>query len=163
VKDGVAYLYGFANGTISLAKVAATSVENKAAYQYYVNGAWTSTPPTIGASGINIPNCSAGGQGTYYWSKPWNSYVWIGGGQYPGSYLYITTAPAPEGPWIKPFIFWTAPNGNYNVGSYSIQANPALTERTPDANEVYVSYTKLDKDAKGNVVVTTPLVYVQWQ
>lgn len=79
IKDGVAYLFGKpANGVISLAKVPVESIENKSKYHYWVNGAWTSTMPRIGDANISIPNVSAGGQGTYYFSIYWNKWVWIG-------------------------------------------------------------------------------------
>jgi hypothetical protein len=162
VRNGVAYLYGQANGTIALAKVPVGSVENKSAYQYWVNGAWTKTVPKIGQNGIRIENVSAGGQGTYYWSQPWNSYVWIGGSQYPGAAMYITTAPAPEGPWIEPIRFYDGQVGNGPFGAYSIQANPALS-RDASRNEIYITYTKVDNNSRGDGICTTPIVYVQWQ
>jgi hypothetical protein len=79
IKDGTAYLFGKpSNGVISLAKVPAASIEDKSKYQYWVNGAWTSSMPRIGDTNISIPNVSAGGQGTYYFSTYWNKWVWIG-------------------------------------------------------------------------------------
>ncbi|KAK4494238.1 hypothetical protein PRZ48_014536 [Zasmidium cellare] len=162
VKDGIAYLYGQAEGITSLAKVPANQVENKAAYQYWVDGKWTKTMPAIGQEGINITSSNAGGQGTYYFSDKWNSYVWVGGGNYPGSDMFITTAPAPTGPWITPQKFFTGINGNYFLSAYSIQAHPGLAASTRD-NDLYVTYTKNDLDSEGINVYTSPLVYIQWQ
>lgn len=106
VKDGIAYLYASTKGVTALAKVPANQVENRAAYEYWVNGNWTRQMPSIGQEGVHIPESNAGGQGTYYWSEPWQSFVWIGGCQFPGATAFITTAPNPSGPWIKPFQFY---------------------------------------------------------
>lgn len=162
IHDGIAYLYGQANGTTSLAKVPANQVENKAAYQYWVDGNWTATMPAIGQDGINITNSNAGGQGTYYYSDKWQSYVWVGGPPTPGSDMYITTAPDPTGPWITPQHFFTGVNGDYFLSAYSVQAHPQLAASSRD-NDLYVTYTKNDLDADGVNVYTSPLVYIQWE
>lgn len=162
VKDGIAYLYGQAEGITSLAKVPSNQVENKAAYQYWVDGEWTMTMPAIGQPGINITNSNAGGQGTYYYSDHWQSYVWVGGGLYPGSDMFITTAPNPTGPWITPQHFYTGVNGNYFLSAYSIQAHPGLAASSRQ-NDLYVTYTKNDLDDEGINVYTSPLVYIQWE
>jgi hypothetical protein len=156
------YLYGQANGTVSLAKVSADAVEDLAQYEYYVNGAWTKSKPSIGQDGIAIANASGGGQGTYYYSQPWRSYVWIGGPPTPGADFYITTAPKPEGPWIEPFQLYTGVNGDYFLGAYSLQANPSLTNN-PMNNSIFLTYTKNDLDQQNVNVYTTPLVYVEWE
>jgi hypothetical protein len=79
VKDGIAYLFGQpSNGHTALAKVPTGSIEDQSQYQFWVNGAWTSRMPGINDANINIPNVSAGGQGTYYFSTYWNKWVWIG-------------------------------------------------------------------------------------
>jgi hypothetical protein len=162
VRNGIAYLYGQANGTTSLAKVPVALVEVKAAYLYWVDGIWSPLMPTIGQDGIRLENANAGGQGTYYFSEPWNSFVWIGGTQFPGSDMYITTAPDPAGPWIEPFKFHSGVNGNYSLSAYSIQANPALIT-DQNANEIFVSYTKVDVNSRGHAIYTTPLTLVEWQ
>lgn len=162
VRNGIAYLYGQVNNTISLAKVPAASVQHKSSYLYYVNSRWTAQKPSIGDTGIAIANASAGGQGTYYYSEPWSSYVWIGGPQSPGSNVFITTAPKPEGPWIEPTQFYTGVDGDYLLGAYSIQAHPALVG-SPQNNSVFITYTKNDLDNEGINVYTTPLVYVEWK
>ncbi|EIW80655.1 hypothetical protein CONPUDRAFT_16453, partial [Coniophora puteana RWD-64-598 SS2] len=125
VADGTAYLYGKgSSGTVGLAKVPVGSIENKSAYQFYVNGGWTSMAPSLGASGVNIPNVSAGGQGTYYYSPPWNSYVWIGQpGLSVSADFFITTSPNPEGPWTQPTKFYSGANGNATLGAYTLQAH----------------------------------------
>lgn len=162
VRNGIAYLYAQVNDTVSLAKVPVTSVQDRSAYRYYVNSRWTKRRPSIGDAGIAIPNASAGGQGTYYYSEPWSSYVWIGGVTAPGADMYITTAPKPEGPWIEPMHFYTGVAGDYFLSAYSIQAHPALVG-SPRNNSIFVTYTKNDLDSEGVNVYTTPLVYVQWK
>lgn len=154
--NNTAYLYGQnAAGTVGLAKVDAGSIEDQSAYQYYVNGAWTSTVPGINDTGINIENASAGGQGTYYFSSVWNLYVWIG--QASGSIgadFYITTAPAPEGPWAQPSKFYS---GESNGLAYSLQANPGLLKDSSE-NAIYLTWT-----ASNSMGYYTTLVYVEWE
>lgn len=106
VKDGIAYLYAQTKGVTALAKVPIDQVENRGAYEFWVNGNWTPQVPSIGQEGVNITNSNAGGQGTYYWSEPWQCFVWIGGCPFPGAAAFITTAPNPSGPWIEPFQFY---------------------------------------------------------
>ncbi|EIW79373.1 hypothetical protein CONPUDRAFT_59444 [Coniophora puteana RWD-64-598 SS2] len=163
--DGsTAYLYGKSSkGTTALAKVPAGSIEDKSQYQFWENGAWTPTPPDLSAGDINIDNVSAGGQGTYYWSPPWSSYVWIG---QPGisvsADFMITTSPNPEGPWTEPTKFYSAQNGNATLGAYSLQANPGLGAFANGANDIYLTYTKTD--IINNVgIYSTPLIKVSWQ
>lgn len=161
VRDGIAYLYGQAEGITALAKVPCSQVEDRSAYLYWVDGEWTAEMPSIGQDGINITNANAGGQGTYYYSDIWQSYVWVGGRQAVGSDMFITTAPAPEGPWIEPFLFYSGVDGNYFLSAYSIQAHPGLSRK--GVNELYVTYTKNDLDAQGINVYSSPLVYVEWE
>ncbi|KAF2758908.1 hypothetical protein EJ05DRAFT_429524, partial [Pseudovirgaria hyperparasitica] len=161
VHDGTAYLYAQANGSTSLARVPASQIETKSAYEYWVNGSWTSQRPTIDSDGINISNCNAGGQGTYYYSKPWNSFVWIGGDRGVSAEVYVTTAPDPTGPWIEPIHLYTGINGNYFLASYSIQAHPGLTSDL--TNAIYITYTKNDLDKDGNNLYSTPLVLFEWE
>lgn len=66
--------------------------------------AWTSTKPLNTVSGLGITNAFAGGQGTYYWSDHWSSYVWVGGDGYPNANFYVATAPDPTGPWTAPKV-----------------------------------------------------------
>jgi hypothetical protein len=98
VVDNVAYLYGKnAAGTVGLARVPAGSVTNKAAYQYHVNGAWTSTIPGVNDTGVVITNAGAGGQGTYYYSSVWDLYVWVGQADISvAPDFFITTARLPQ-------------------------------------------------------------------
>jgi hypothetical protein len=109
VRNGTAYLWGqTSGGTVALARVLAESVEDKSAYEYWVNGAWVSEMPSLDDSSINIPSTSAGGQGTYYYSDFWQSYVWIGQASISVSAdFFITTAPEPQGPWIEPVNFYS--------------------------------------------------------
>lgn len=165
VKNGYAYLYGqnfFRNSTL-VARVPTGSVEKRSAYQYYnpTTATWTSTVPSINDTSAIIPNAGAGGQGTFYYSNYYTSYIWIGQAALePVANFYISTAPAPEGPWIPPYRFFQGVNGNGFVGAYSLQANPALLPST-DASEnaIYLTYTQ--PWSTGTYV--TPLVYLQFQ
>lgn len=156
VVDDVAYLYGKnAAGTVGLAQVPAGSVTDKSAYQYYVNGAWTSTIPGVNDTGVGLTNAGAGGQGTFYYSSVWNLYVWIGqAGISIAPDFFITTAPAPEGPWATPVNFYSA---DYINWSYTLQAHPALLANSSE-NAIYLSYVVSDSG-----YYWTPLIYVQWE
>lgn len=159
VKDGVAYLFGQPdNKKVCLAKVPTTSVEDHSKYQYFVNGGWTNKRPGINDN-CDIPNVSAGGQGTYYFSYHWNKWVWIG---QPGisvsSYFMVTTADKIEGPWEKPVFFYQGHDGSAPLSAYSLQAHPGLSGLgIADGNEIFVTYTKNDVDQ-----YTTPLVRIKW-
>ncbi|KAJ5246049.1 hypothetical protein N7468_001032 [Penicillium chermesinum] len=163
VQDGTAYLWGQgSNGKVALAKVPVTGVEDISQYQYYVNGAWTNAQPALGDDSATIDNVSAGGQGTYYYSQPWSSYVWIGqASESVSAEFYITTAPNPEGPWIQPIKFYSGVNGNYSLGAYSLQANPALSASSD--NSIYLTYTKTDSVGDNVQLYTTPLILVEWE
>lgn len=163
VQDGTVYLWGQgSNKNVALARVAIGSVEDSSQYEFYVNGAWTSTKPALGDAAAIIGNASAGGQGTYYYSETWQSYVWIGqAGISVSADFYITTAPAPEGPWIEPVHFYSGVNGNFSLGAYSLQANPGLSPA--DQNEIYLTYTKTDAVGDNVALYTTPLILVQWE
>lgn len=129
-KDGTLYLWAQTgeglDRTTALARVPVHLVENKAAYQFWIgesSGGWTKHPPAIGQDGIAIKNSNIGGQGNYYWSEPWQSYVWIGGGPFPVADFFVSTAPRPEGPWIEPVKIFSAPNGTHDLGAYSVSGN----------------------------------------
>ncbi|KAJ5763706.1 hypothetical protein N7533_002387 [Penicillium manginii] len=90
------------------------------------------------------------------------SFVWIGQASNSVSAdFYITTSPAPEGPWTEPVQFYSGVNGNYSLGAYTLQANPALS--LPDSNEVYLTYTKTDAVGDNVALYTTPLIRVEWE
>jgi len=162
VKDGNAYLYGQTSSrTTALARVKTSEIENKSAYEYYVNGAWTTTKPAMHDAGIAIANAGAGGQGTFYWSAYFNAYVWIGGTEFPGADFFITTAPSPEGPWTATKKIYSGESGNYNgIGAYSCVAHPALLP-SDDASEngIYLTWTQ-QWNTTTYGAYTTPLVYV---
>jgi hypothetical protein len=161
VKDGIAYLYGATDAGIALARVSVDSIEDSSKYQYFQDGIWTYTRPSIDALAVNIPNASAGGQGTYYYSDAWESYVWIGQASMSVSAeFFITTSPQPEGPWSTPQHFYSAQNGNYSLSAYSLQAHPGMV--APGKNEIYLSYTKNDL-VEGRNVYSTPLIHVVWE
>ncbi|KAI1753103.1 hypothetical protein F4782DRAFT_97888 [Xylaria castorea] len=163
IKDGIAYLFGQpSNGVLSLAKVPVKSIENVGAYQYWVNGAWTSSMPHINHENIKIPNGNAGGQGTYYFSKYWNKWVWIGqAGISVSADFFITTADSITGPWATPVKFHSGQSGSYFLGAYSLQAHPGLNPAGTSTNEIYISYTKNDA-FQNTQKYTTPLIHIVW-
>ncbi|KAI0485834.1 hypothetical protein F4859DRAFT_512027 [Xylaria cf. heliscus] len=163
IKDGVAYLFArTSNGVVSLAKVPAGSIENQSQYQYWVNGAWTTKMPHINDANINIPNVSAGGQGTYYFSTYWNKWVWIGQANLSvAAEFFITTADSITGPWQTPVKFYTGQTGSYYLGAYSLQAHPGLNRAGTTTNDIYITYTKNDA-FQNTSKYTTPLIHIQW-
>ncbi|TRX90441.1 hypothetical protein FHL15_008610 [Xylaria flabelliformis] len=163
IKDGIAYLFGQpSNGVLSLAKVPVGSIENVGAYQYWVNGAWTSTRPRIGDANIQISNGSAGGQGTYYFSTYWNKWVWIGQASISVSAdFFITTADSITGPWATPVKFYSGQSGSYFLGAYSLQAHPGLGKSGTSTNDIYISYTKND-NFQNTQKYSTPLIHIVW-
>ncbi|KAK2757719.1 hypothetical protein FQN54_004688 [Arachnomyces sp. PD_36] len=162
IVNGTAYLYGKgSDGKVALARCPADSVEDKSTYEFYVGGSWTSEKPSLGDEAAALDNVSAGGQGTYYYSEHWQSYVWIGqSGISVGADFFITTSPSPEGPWIEPFNFFSAVSGTHDLGAYTLQAHPAFS--SPDVNEIYITYTKNDVVSEDVALYTHPLYRVQW-
>ncbi|GAW25201.1 hypothetical protein SAMD00023353_0204090 [Rosellinia necatrix] len=163
VKDGTAYLFGQpSNHVIALAKVPVGSIEDKSKYQYWVNGQWTSSMPALNAANINIPNVSAGGQGTYFYSNYWKKWVWIGqAGISVSADFYITTADSITGPWESSAHFYQGQTGSYPLGAYTLQAHPGLHPSGTNVNEIYLTYTKNDAFA-GTALYSMPLIHVQW-
>ncbi|ORY20144.1 hypothetical protein BCR39DRAFT_555447 [Naematelia encephala] len=135
VVGGTAYLYAQNNaGDIALAKVATDSVEDSTQYSYYVDGSWIGSRPAINDTSASL-NVTAGGQGTFYYSETWQSYVWIG-------------------PWSTAEHILSVPNGNSaSIGSYTMQAHPEYS----GPNEIYVTYTIQDTDH-----YETPLYLIQF-
>ncbi|TLD21936.1 hypothetical protein PspLS_08240 [Pyricularia sp. CBS 133598] len=180
-RDGMAYLYGqMSNGRVSLARTRATraSVEDESTYEYFTLGRWTNVKPASEAvektSCCEISNASAGGQGTYFWSDKWSRYVWVGqAGFTVAPDFYITTAPAPEGPWDKPVMFYKGVGGNYSLSAYSLQAHPGVVLGNAGGGgdwkgeEMVISYTKNDVVYVNPEVFlniyTTPVVRVRWE
>ena len=162
VRNGTCFLYAMSDeGTIALAKVSVGGVEDKSQYQYWVNSAWTSEMPSINQTGIQV-NATYGGQGTFYYSDPWESYVWIGQqGHTVDPDFFITTAPEPWGPWIEPQHILQVQAGNYSLGAYSMQAHPGLRS-DPFTNDIYVSYTKNDIVDNKNLY-TQPILRIEWE
>ena len=72
----------------------------------------------------------------------------------------VSTAPAPEGPWIEPYLLYELPGGNYTLSGYSIQAHPGLAA---NEEEIYVSYTKVDAFGNNFGIYTQPLYKFEWQ
>lgn len=168
VRDDTLYLYGQTDqskGTV-VAKVSTDSVENRNAYQYYVNGKWTNSIPGINDTSAIIPNAGAGGQGTFYYSSHYQSYIWIGQQSISGQAdFYMTTAPSPEGPWIEPYEIFKGKNGDSLIaGGYSLQAHPALLPSS-DASEnaIYLTWTQQYSSDTYKAVYTTPLVYMEFE
>ncbi|KAF2966278.1 hypothetical protein GQX73_g7292 [Xylaria multiplex] len=163
IEDDTAYLFGQpSNGVVSLAKVPVSAIEDPSQYQFWVNSTWASSMPTIGDANISIPNVSAGGQGTYYFSTYWDKWVWIGqAGLSVSANFFITTADSITGPWESPINFYTGRTGTYPLGAYSLQAHPGLNPDGASTNEIYISYTKSD-DFEKTELYTTPLIRIQW-
>ena len=145
---------------MALAKVPVGSIEDKSAYQFYVGGQWVSTSPTTDNTAAYIPLAGGQpGQGTFYYSAPWNQYVWIG---QPGgcacTEFIVSTAPAPEGPWSASSHVIDVPPGNYpGIGAYTMQAHPEYNPG-PNENAIYVTYTQQDQDTP----YETPLYLIEW-
>ncbi|KAH8646638.1 hypothetical protein BX600DRAFT_518680 [Xylariales sp. PMI_506] len=115
--------------------------EDVSAYQFYIDTVWLDTNPGVNASGLNIPNVSAGGQSTFYYSEVCDLFVWIGQlSEDVTPDFYITTCASPEGPWVAPTHFFTAPAGNA-FGGYSLQAHLSLLSSSTE-NAIYLSYTR---------------------
>ncbi|KAK4500012.1 hypothetical protein PRZ48_008198 [Zasmidium cellare] len=168
--DGkTAYLYGqLSNGTANqgaaLARVPIGSIEDKSQYSYYNNGGWSSTAPSITSTSARIANAGTMGQGTFYYSSFFSSYLWIGADSINlGSGFYVATAPAPEGPWTSPTLFYNGTNGNAGLGAYSQQAHPGLTSSNGGGNDIYLTFSKNDNDANGNVQTSHPLIHAIWK
>jgi hypothetical protein len=162
VRDGIAYLFARVGDVTAVARVLVDLIERKACYEYWT-GEWTKARPLIGDSTINIPNASAGGDGTYFWSPAWQSFVWIGGCADPGADCYITTASSPTGPWIQPFKFFSGMNGTHPLRARSIYAHPSLLTEDEETNGMYVSYTQCNLGTKADLVYSTYLLYVKWE
>lgn len=164
VKDGVAYLLAQSSKrVVSLARAPAYATHKQSAYEFYVNGTWTKKVPGLNDEGVQVPNISAGGQGTYFYSHYWNKFVWIGQSS-PSvtADFYITVADKMEGPWEEPYHFYTGINGDYFLAAYSLVAHPALSPGGEVRNnEVYISYTKNDVGF-GTNVYTQPLIKITW-
>lgn len=165
VRNGVAYLYGQTDEPLgtALAKVSVDHVEDRSQYQYYVNGQWTKSMPGINNTAAIVSNAGAGGQGTFYYSDHFSSYIWIGQAANSGSAdFHITTAPKPEGPWIKPYLIYQGTNGDSSIaGGYSLQAHPGLL-KSPDQNGIYLTWTEQFENTTYGAYIT-PLVYVTWK
>lgn len=162
--DNTLYLYAETSQyKIALAKVPTSSVEDSSAYQFYVDGTWSSSKPAnVNVTGAYLDHPGAGGQGTYFYSEYYNTFVWLGQAAASVSpELYVSTAPAPEGPWIEPYLLHTFPSGNYTLGAYSFQAHPALVSDL-SSNEMYVSYTKNNALGDNFAVYETPLYKVEF-
>ncbi|KAJ7073864.1 hypothetical protein C8F01DRAFT_971290 [Mycena amicta] len=152
------YLYGTTpSGQLAVARSALTgflgALDNKSTYEYYVNGAWTTTAPTTSTDGIGLDNTRSA-QGTVYFSSKWNSFVWIGGDGFPNANFYVSTAPAPEGPWTAPTLFYSGAVGNASLPAYSAVAHPGLTDGT--GNYIFITWTKVTE------IYQQPLVRVDW-
>ena len=133
VSGEYAYLYGTTSTGLALARVKTDAdFTDRSSYEFYVNGAWTSTTPTKDDSTITLAQTSTA-QGTIYYSDRWSSFVWLGGSIFPGATAYLATAPAPEGPWTTTSTVFEGEGGtNADIPAYSVVAHPALTGGTGD-------------------------------
>ncbi|KAJ7642020.1 hypothetical protein FB45DRAFT_1022734 [Roridomyces roridus] len=164
IHNGFAYLYGpTPSGKLAVARAALTGflgdLTSKSVYEYYVNGAWTTTAPSNTDSTISLAN-TVTIQGQIYFSPKWQSFVWIGGDGFPNANFYISTAPNPEGPWSAHTLFFTGEGGNGSLPAYSAVAHPGLTDGT--GNYIFITWTKTTASSTGDIY-TQPLVRVNWQ
>jgi hypothetical protein len=162
--QGVAYLYGkAANGKIGLAKVDIEDIEKRSAYKFWTSQGWADSPPPLNDTASAVPNASAGGQGTYYYSEVWDSFVWIGQSGFSVSAdFFITTSPTPEGPWAEATLFYSGENGSADLSAYTLQAHPDMVPA--GKNEIYLSYTKTDRRNTTRFdIYSTPLILVEWE
>lgn len=157
VRGSTAYLWDQGSTwKVVLVRVPVSSIQDKSSYEHFVGSNCTKQKPALGDDAATIENASAGGQGPYYFSDRWNSFVWIGQAAYSvNAGFFVTTAPAPEGPWIQPDHFYKGEDGNATLPAYSIQAHPVLSD--PTVNEIYLTYTKVD------YLYTTPFIRVEWE
>lgn len=164
VHDEEAYLYGKLSGGkgIAVAKVAIDKLEDPKAFRFYTTSSgWSTKRPEMDDSNAAVPNAGTGGQGTYYYSRYFKSFVWIGGSWMGlGGDFYVATAPAPEGPWTKPAALYTGEVGTGKLPAYSHQAHPGLSEDEGNGRDIYITYTKVDASPGG---YSTPLIRVVWQ
>ncbi|KAK3114790.1 hypothetical protein LTR53_006524 [Teratosphaeriaceae sp. CCFEE 6253] len=162
VQDGeTSYLYGLLKNSagVSVAKVPTASVEDASAYTFYTSIGWSTTAPAISDATAAVPNAGTMGQGTFYYSAYFASYVWIGIGAIGcNAEFLVATAPAPEGPWTEPASSYTGDVGTSSCGAYSQQAHPELTDDDAQGNYIYLTYTKVD----GAGTYSTPLIKVTW-
>ncbi|KXL50080.1 hypothetical protein M433DRAFT_158342 [Acidomyces richmondensis BFW] len=160
INNNTAYLYGLLSNKsgVALAMVPIDLIEDKSAYQYYTGSGWSSIAPDINDTSAAIANAGTMGQGTYYYSDYFSSYIWIGSPYIGGNANFqLTTAPAPEGPWIEPYTIYSGKQGSANLGAYSEQAHPGLSKDFGNGNDIYLTYTMVDSE------YITPIIHVIWE
>lgn len=160
INNNMAYLYGLLSekSGIALAMVPVDSIEDKSAYQYYTGSGWSSTAPDMNDTGAAVTNAGTTGQGTYYFSEYFSSYIWIGSPYIGGNANFqLATAPAPEGPWIEPYTIYSGEQGTAKLGAYGEQAHPGLSMDFGNGNDIYLTYTMVDS------VYITPIIHVIWE
>jgi hypothetical protein len=158
--DGKAYVYGHGssannvNGTTFLARVSATQATGVTAYEYWDQSkkAWTSTSYGNGTNGTQTYTTSqalftyAGhGQSNAFWSNYYNTWMFVYGGDWPNSDIYVSTASALEGPWTSAVdLATTCPTGTCGTLRYCVAPHPEFdpTGKTlivtwTDANNIY--------------------------
>ena len=155
-----AYLYGNSNANhIGLARVKLCDVEDISQYEYYVGGQWTSSQPNINTTSAYVDvGGNGGGQGTFYYSQPWDQFVWIGqpGGCACTNFL-VSVSPSPEGPWTNVTTILDVVPGNYTgIGAYTMQAHPEFVPG-PEQNSIHLTYTQQYTDH-----YETPMYLIEW-
>lgn len=180
-----------------LARVSADQIENISAYEYYqtTTHTWIDTAPVFNTSheaittpsssgtfvsripliahiqsSYIIPNAGYGGQGTFYYSSYFSRFIWIGqssGLDGTSAHFYITTAPAPEGPWEAPTMLFAGENGDDAIAAaYTLQAHPALLPSGPEVaseNGIYVTWTQQWQEGTVSSRYVTPLVWLEFE
>lgn len=165
VQNGdTSYLYGLLKDSagVTVAKVPTASVEDPSAYTFYTSSGYQSTAPSIDNMSAAIPNAGTTGQGTFYYSAYFSSFVWIGIGAIGcNADFYIATAPAPDGPWTEPSLLYSGETGSSMCGAYSQQAHPELTNDGAQGDHIFLTYTKVDGNGSDGKY-TTPLIQIDW-
>ncbi|KAF7197470.1 hypothetical protein HII31_01280 [Pseudocercospora fuligena] len=159
--DGLAYLYGYGSNCTMLARVEPSRIEDKTAYEFFNPQATSGLPfsnktvPSFNEISRFVPNAGTGQQGTFFYSKAFACYFWIGGSLLAGPEFWYTTAPNPWGPWETPQHLWTARAGTDPKGlGYSWQAHPGMSS---DGKDIWLSFSRL------NHYYENVLVKVTWQ
>jgi hypothetical protein len=159
-RDGKVYVFGHGsaannvNGTTYLARVSAPQATDVTAYEYWDQSTkvWSTTRFGNGRTGTTtyttaqaIFSYAGHGQSNAFWSNYYNTWMFVYGGDWPNSDIYVSTAPALEGPWTSALdIATTCPTGTCGTLRYCIAPHPefdqsgkTLIVTWTDANNIY--------------------------
>jgi hypothetical protein len=159
-RDGKMYVFGHGssannvNGTTFLARVPAAQATDVTAYEYWdqAKKAWTTTRFGNGQNGTRtyttdqaLFSYAGHGQSNAFWSNYYNTWMFVYGGDWPNSDIYVSTAPNLEGPWTSAVdLATTCPTGTCGNLRYCIAPHPefdtsgkTLLVTWTDANNIY--------------------------